>query len=50
MRVSINIPDSLAEITLDQYIQFNKIVETNKDDPNAERFLQLKMLTSLFWH
>ncbi len=44
MRVSINIPDSLAEITLEQYIQFNKIVETNKDDPNAERFLQLKML------
>lgn len=44
MKISINVPDNLSEITLDQYMQFNKIVDTNKDDPNAERFLQLKML------
>lgn len=44
MKVSINIPNTLSEITLEQYQKYVKIVEQNKDIENAETFLELKMI------
>jgi len=44
MKLKINIPESLGDITLGQYKTYEKILETNKDIDNAERFLNLKML------
>jgi len=40
MKVDINIPDSLAEITLEQYQKYLKIQNENKD----EKFLAVKMI------
>jgi len=44
MGIKIKIPTSLADITLGQYKQYEKIIETNKDDDISERFVNLKML------
>lgn len=44
MKVSIKIPDSLSEITLEQYQKYIKIYDQNKDIENAETFLELKMI------
>ena len=44
MRVKIQIPTSLADITLRQYKKFDKIVEANRDDNNASHFVTIKML------
>jgi len=49
MKVSINIPDNLSEITLEQYQKYLKIVEQNKHIENAETFLELKMI-EVFCH
>lgn len=40
MKVDINIPDSLAEVTLEQYQKYLKIQNDNKD----EKFLAVKMI------
>lgn len=40
MKVDINIPDSLAEITLEQYQKYLKIQDENKD----EKFLAVKLI------
>ena len=40
MKVDINIPDSLAEVTLEQYQKYLKIQDENKD----EKFLAVKMI------
>ena len=40
MKVDINIPDSLAEVTLEQYQKYLKIQNENKD----EKFLAVKMI------
>lgn len=40
MRVEVNIPESLSEVTLGQYQKFLKIQDNNED----ERFLQIKMI------
>ena len=40
MKVEIHIPETLAEVTLEQYQKFLKIQENNED----ERFLQIKMI------
>ncbi len=44
MRIKVKIPTSLADITLKQYKEFNKIIETNKDDDNSDHFVSIKML------
>lgn len=44
MKVSIKIPATLSEITLEQYQKYIKICEQNKDIENAEVFLELKMI------
>jgi hypothetical protein len=44
MKVDVYIPHSLSEITLKEYKAYNKLIESNKDDANAERFVNLKML------
>lgn len=44
MKLKINVPESLADITLGQYKKYESILEANKDIENAERFLNLKML------
>ncbi len=44
MRIEINIPSTLSEITLQQYKRYLKIIENNAEGENAERFIQLKML------
>lgn len=43
-RFELNLPDSLADITLEQYQKYMKVVETNQDDENATDFLNLKAL------
>ena len=40
MKVEINIPETMSEVTLGQYQKFLKIQENNTD----ERFLQIKMI------
>ena len=44
MKLQITIPESLADIPLWRYQKYLKLVETNKDDPNADKFLAIKML------
>lgn len=44
MKIQITIPESQKDITLKQYKDYYKIVEINKDNANAERFIHLKML------
>tara|TARA_R100001163_G_scaffold11614_4_gene10607 strand:- start:2481 stop:3134 length:654 start_codon:yes stop_codon:yes gene_type:complete len=44
MKLKLSVPDSLADITLRQYKAYEKVLETNKDIENADRFINLKML------
>ena len=44
MKLQITIPESLADIPLWRYQKYLKLVETNKNDPNADKFLAIKML------
>lgn len=44
MKIEITIPESLKDITLRQYKEYDKIIDANKDDANAERFIHCKML------
>lgn len=44
MKLQITIPESLADIPLWRYQKYLKLVETNKDDKNADKFLAIKML------
>lgn len=44
MELEINVPTSLADITLRQYKEYEKVLDTNEGDTNAEHFLNLKML------
>ena len=44
MRVKIQIPTSLADITLRQYKKFDKIVEANRGDESSAHFVTIKML------
>lgn len=44
MRIRVKIPTSLADITLKQYKEFDKIIETNKGDENSDHFISIKML------
>lgn len=40
----LNLPESLSDITLEQYQRYMKVVESNEDDENASDFLNLKAL------
>tara|TARA_R110002153_G_C13257581_1_gene492156 strand:- start:666 stop:1328 length:663 start_codon:yes stop_codon:yes gene_type:complete len=44
MQIEIEVPSNLSEITLSQYTRYLKLVETNKDVENIDRFMSLKML------
>lgn len=44
MEIRLTIPESQKDITLKQYKDYYKIVEINKDNANAERFIHCKML------
>lgn len=44
MEIKIDVPNKLSEITLAQYMRYNKLIQTNKDDANADSFMSLKML------
>lgn len=44
MKLEITVPSSLDDITLRQYKEYEKVLDTNKEDVNAEHFLNLKML------
>ena len=49
MEFKIDVPNNLSEITLAQYMKYNKLIETNKDDINSDSFVSLKML-EIFCH
>ena len=44
MKLTIDIPSSLDDITLEQYVRYNKILDINKEDANSEDFIKFKML------
>lgn len=44
MKLEITVPSSLDDITLRQYKDYERVLDTNKEDVNAEHFLNLKML------
>ena len=44
MQIEIEVPSNLSEITLSQYTRYLKLIETNKDVDNIDRFMSLKML------
>lgn len=44
MKLEVNVPSELSEIPLHKYQKFLKIVDQNIDDPNADRFVSMKML------
>lgn len=44
VKLNINIPQSLSDITLGQYQEYLKVVDINKDDEEAGDFLNLKAL------
>ena len=44
MKVNIQVPTKLSDISLNDYQKYLRIVEVNKDDENSEVFLQQKML------
>lgn len=44
IKLELTIPRTLSDITLGQYQEYMKVVETNKDDENAAEFLNKKAL------
>jgi hypothetical protein len=44
MKVEINVPSTLSDIPLHKYQKFLRIVDKNIDDPNADRFVAMKMI------
>lgn len=44
MDIKVTVPNELSEITLAQYKKYIDLVETNKDDANADTFVSMKML------
>lgn len=44
MKLEVNVPSHLSEIPLHKYQKFLRIVDQNIDDPNADRFVSMKML------
>lgn len=44
MKIEISVPTTLSEIPLHKYQKFLRIVDQNIDDPNADRFVAMKML------
>lgn len=44
MKINIDIPNKLSEITLEKYQKFLKILDTNANNKNANQFVAIKML------
>ena len=44
MKVNVYVPHRLSDITLREYKAYDKIMQSNKEDDQAERFINLKML------
>lgn len=44
MKLTLDVPSKLSEIPLHKYQKFLRIVDQNIDDPNADRFIAMKML------
>ena len=44
MEIKLQVPTSLADITLREYKKYERIIKTNSEDENSERFVNLKML------
>lgn len=44
MKINIDIPSKLSEITLEKYQKFLKILDTNANNKNADHFIAMKML------
>lgn len=44
MRIEIEVPSNLSEITLSQYTRYLKLVEANEDVEHIDKFISLKML------
>ena len=44
MKIEINVPSTLSEVPLHKYQKFLRIVDKNIDDPNADRFVAMKMI------
>ena len=44
MKVKLSMPEHLGDITLRQYKRYDRIINTNKEDANSERFVQTKMV------
>jgi hypothetical protein len=45
MKVTIKIPQSIYDVPLYQYQEFQKTVEANKDDNDSDEFLQSKLVS-----
>ena len=43
-KVTLQVPDSLGDITLGQYQKYLKIIEANEGDDNAAEFINLKTI------
>mgnify|MGYP003132242765 FL=1 len=44
MKVKLSMPEHLGDITLREYKRYDRIINTNKEDANSERFVQTKMV------
>ena len=44
MKIKIQMPQGLEDITLREYQKYDRVLNTNVDDKNSERFIQVKMV------
>ena len=44
MEIKINVPDSLSDITLEQYQKYERIIKANEDVKESERFITCKLI------
>lgn len=44
MKLQLNVPNKLSEISLSTYNKYLKVLDANKDDENSEIFIQQKVL------
>ena len=47
MKIKIQMPQGLEDITLREYQKYDRVLNTNVDDKNSERFIQVKMVEIL---
>jgi len=44
MEIKINVPDSLSDISLEQYQKYERIIKANEDVKESERFITCKLI------